>query len=581
MFPVTRSAQSRESTSVANNSPSLSPVDVDEEARGAGREGRVDEENEEEAITSTLIMMGAGEPVRTNQGSSTTTSSLPTRVLSKVHVEEDETEKTNRSFGMVLKTKALHFTVSLVRSVANILLMHELSSKLLLDWVAIMVLGDHGYRCDCLSFKLIGPNLGNSSIFSLFSLFHSVACAVFPSSRHCHLQYVSFWRGKGEPYSLKVLTFHPLLLPSPPVVFSAFFLARYYMFPQVLPLTIRHSQKSMFLGTIPMGLITITSNICQLGSTAFDLGMWPTFVALGLWFVCLILSTLVAVGIPWSIVTYQKEHRFEATTAALLLPIVPPITAAATGSVLTEHLLERHPTLAFVVWNLSYIQLGIGLPLALMVRMSSKSTKQKPNRAVFTDSRRICLPLHDPDPSPLSTASHSFQGTTKRSHCVVSNAVTEYHLKSKNLTPLLSSVFLPLGPCGQGGEAALHLGITALSLFPNISSPVTSGVPQLTIGVGQAIYGAGLITALMLFALGMWWALIGTATFAREWIHGRLNFNMGFWSFVSGGGNNEAYRDKRKYLRLYLSFFAFPYISLILADLSLGFTCNLHSQTSY
>jgi tellurite resistance protein TehA-like permease len=139
------------------------------------------------------------------------------------------------------------------------------------------------------------------------------------------------------------------------------------MFPQVLPLTIKHPQKSMFIGTIPMGLLVIVSNISTLGTTSFGLGLWPTFIAVGLWFVCVILSTVIAIGIPWSIITYQKEHRFEKTTAALLLPIVPPITAAATGSVLTEQLMIRHPTFAFVVWNVSFMQLGVGLPLALMV----------------------------------------------------------------------------------------------------------------------------------------------------------------------------------------------------------------------
>jgi hypothetical protein len=96
-----------------------------------------------------------------------------------------------------------------------------------------------------------------------------------------------------------------------------------------------------------------------------------------------------------------------------------------------------------------------------------------------------------------------------------------------------SSVFLPLGPCGQGGEAALHLGITALTLFPSISSAANTGVPQLTLGVGQAIYGAGIVTALMLFALGCWWAVVGSATFIREWIKGSLTFNIGMWGFVS------------------------------------------------
>lgn len=123
----------------------------------------------------------------------------------------------------------------------------------------------------------------------------------------------------------------------------------------------------MFLGTVPMGLVTITSNICQLGTNAFDLGLWPTFVALGLWCFCAIFSIVIAVGVPWSIITFQKEHRFEGTTAALLLPIVPPITVAAVGSVLAEVLLEKHSTLAFTVLVISYMELGVGLPLALMV----------------------------------------------------------------------------------------------------------------------------------------------------------------------------------------------------------------------
>lgn len=193
------------------------------------------------------------------------------------------------------------------------------------------------------------------------------------------------------------------------VVFSAAFTARYCMFPQVLPLTIKHAQKSMFLGTIPMGLITITSNICYIGTTSFDLGLWPTFVAVGLWFFCVILSTVVAIGVPWSIVTYQKEHRFEATTAALLLPVVPPITAAATGSVIVEALMQTHPTLAFVIWNVSMMQLGIGLPLALMVRETLTRVQQT----------ALCSSPLFADIGSLFATSHPFQSSTKRGHCFV------------------------------------------------------------------------------------------------------------------------------------------------------------------
>ncbi len=97
---------------------------------------------------------------------------------------------------------------------------------------------------------------------------------------------------------------------------------------------------------------------------------------------------------------------------------------------------------------------------------------------------------------------------------------------------VIISVFLPLGPCGQGGYACLHLGRVALQLFPLISTPASSsGVPQL-FSVGQALYGAGLISAMMLFGLGMWWLVIGVCTIIRELSHGKLGFNMGWWGLT-------------------------------------------------
>lgn len=70
-------------------------------------------------------------------------------------------------------------------------------------------------------------------------------------------------------------------------------------------------------------------------------------------------------------------------------------------------------------------------------------------------------------------------------------------------------------------------GRAALALFPIISNPATSGVPKLTYTVAEAFYGAGLVAALLLWALGMWWAVIGLATFLRQLSKGHLSFNMG------------------------------------------------------
>lgn len=264
------------------------------------------------------------------------------------------------------------------------------------------------------------------------------------------------------------------------ILFLCAFFARYLMYPEVVPLTIKHPQKSMFLGTIPMGLITIISGIAQLGTEEFKLGIGFALAASGLWWGATALSLATAIGVPFSMMTYQK-HYFEGITAALLLPIVPPITAAATGSVIAEILMHRYPTYAFTIMVVSYLVLGIGLPLALLI--------------LVLYFQRLLLFKSPP-------------------------------------RDVIISVFLPLGPCGQGGEACLHLGKVALHLFPTISTPASSsGVPQL-FSVGQALYGAGLISAMLLFGLGIWWLAIGVFTIVRELKRGKLGFNMGWWGLT-------------------------------------------------
>ncbi|KAJ9477224.1 putative Sulfite efflux pump SSU1 (putative) [Pseudozyma hubeiensis] len=263
------------------------------------------------------------------------------------------------------------------------------------------------------------------------------------------------------------------------ILFVCAFFARYLMYPEVVPLTIKHPQKSMFLGTLPMGLITIISGIAQLGTNEFELGIGFALAASGLWWAATAISLATAIGVPFSMMTYQK-HYFEGITAALLLPIVPPITAAATGSVLAEILMHRYPTYAFTIMVVSYLVLGIGLPLALLI--------------LVLYFQRLLLFKSPP-------------------------------------RDVIISVFLPLGPCGQGGEACLHLGRVALHLFPTISTPASSGVPQL-FSVGQAFYGAGLISAMFLFGLGIWWLCIGVFTIIRELKRGKLGFNMGWWGLT-------------------------------------------------
>jgi hypothetical protein len=99
---------SHQKRTAAHDSPSLSPADVD---FGNANEEE-DEDESEEGIADTLVMMGAGEPVKTNSGSNGASERRMTRVLSGLHEDTDDDEKASRSLRLAVKTKVLHFTVS-------------------------------------------------------------------------------------------------------------------------------------------------------------------------------------------------------------------------------------------------------------------------------------------------------------------------------------------------------------------------------------------------------------------------------------------------------------------------------------
>jgi tellurite resistance protein TehA-like permease len=96
--------------------------------------------------------------------------------------------------------------------------------------------------------------------------------------------------------------------------------------------------------------------------------------------------------------TSQKTFDLSSMTAVWLLPIVSCVVAAASGAIVADVLPNIHLALATIL--ASYILWGIGVPLALMV---------------------ICIYLQ---------------------------RLMFYKLPPK---AMLVSVFLPLGPLGQGG----------------------------------------------------------------------------------------------------------------------------------
>lgn len=160
-------------------------------------------------------------------------------------------------------------------------------------------------------------------------------------------------------------------------------------------------------------------------------------------------------------------------TAAWLLPIVAPIVAAASGGIVAEVL----PNPQHALWTVltSYILWGTGVPLAMAVLV------------------------------------------------IYFQRLTVHKLPAREV---IVSVFLPLGPLGQGGFAIMQLGKVCMSTFPltNTLPAVsnTGGKP------GDIIYVMSWLTALVMWGFAIVWLFFALASISRS----KFPFNMGWWGFT-------------------------------------------------
>lgn len=156
-----------------------------------------------------------------------------------------------------------------------------------------------------------------------------------------------------------------------------------------------------------------------------------------------------------------------------LLPIVSTIICAATGGMVAGVL----PSPTHALWTLivSYILWGIGIPLAL-----------------FT-------------------------------------LILYYHRLTLHSIPppaILSSIFLPLGPLGEGGFGIMQLGAVSRTVFP------LAKTLSLASDAGDVVFVFGFFTALLMWGFGLAWLFWGSMACART----RPPFNMGWWSIVFAMG---------------------------------------------
>ncbi|EIN11985.1 hypothetical protein PUNSTDRAFT_62362 [Punctularia strigosozonata HHB-11173 SS5] len=258
-------------------------------------------------------------------------------------------------------------------------------------------------------------------------------------------------------------------------------LARYIMFPTVWDLMLEHQAQSMFIGAFPMGATTLINASLVVNSSRWNWGgssfLWAVWA---FWWIDSVLSYTVAFGTIYLMITHQR-HTIDKMTAVWLLPIVTLIVASSTGGNIALALLPNHHNLAVITSAFSFTMLAIGLSLALML--------------ITIYLMRLCI--HGaPD------------------------------------MDLILSVFVTLGPLGQGGYSLL---VNGQIMGQTIVLPLGNNVST---AAGEAIYAVCVCGAYVLWSMGIAWILIACLSIysraARQRI--RIPFSVAYWGLIFPNG---------------------------------------------
>lgn len=202
-------------------------------------------------------------------------------------------------------------------------------------------------------------------------------------------------------------------------------------------------------------------------------GSWLIHLAWAFWWIDVLLSMATCISMPF-IVMHRHKPDLHTTTAALLIPIVPTVVAASTGGIVAEVL--PNPDHAFTTLITSYALWGIGEALSACVF------------ALYFHR----LTVHDLPPREV-----------------------------------IVSVFLPVGPLGQGGYGIQQLGKVALERLHETEAFSNAGLNPTT--GGEILYIIGVFFALVMWGFALLWvcfAFFSLATMTR------FPFNMGWWGLT-------------------------------------------------
>ena len=175
--------------------------------------------------------------------------------------------------------------------------------------------------------------------------------------------------------------------------------------------------QSLFLGTFAMGMSTIGSGVVYICVPSF--GERWIYVAWVWWWMNVVVSLLIGIGIPFLLFTKHKNNGLASVTGVWLLPVVGPIVTAAAGGIVAEVLPPYHARLTLVLSCTSQFPLPLRISLdstrGEILQPSSLSSETSMLIVTHRHDARDEFPTRSAHPRNLCSAFSGPQGQSSSS----------------------------------------------------------------------------------------------------------------------------------------------------------------------